>query len=265
MTHVRILISLGLLLGVATAARPDDTPAFKTVDFSKVERCLAKEPEYVASPLYALFLFGPKGDMKVWAVLDKSDLKLPYYDVVYLDRNADGDLTSPKERFQGKLNPKRARAGVSMWISTGDLAVLGTNVVHKNLRFATIPKTGRKGVWFSMDWRGTERVAGGSSQTGYDSTVWSETTAKAPILRPTAEGPLGFAIWGGPKKPVLRIGGETKLSFTVGNPGSGPDTLCYLSDKFLVPGKDRIFATLIAKDREGKKLEVRSEIRGKPC
>jgi len=265
MSPVRLLISLGLLLALAPAARPDDTPKFVPVDFAKVERRIAKEPKYVAPPLYALFLFGPKGEMRVWAVLDKSDAKLPYYDVVYLDKNADGNLTSPKERFQGKLNPKLARAGVSMWISTGNLTVKGTKEVHENLRFATIPKTGRKGVWFSMMWRGKERVAGGSARTGYDSTVWSPVAAKAPILRPTVAGPLGFAIWGGPSTPILAIGGETKISFMAGNPGSGQDTLCYVTDKFLTPGKDRIFATVIARDRKGKKIEARSEILGKPC
>ena len=44
-----------------------------------------------------------------------------------------------------------------------------------------------------------------------------------------------------------------------------PDTLCYLSDQFLIPGKDRIFATVIAKDREGRIIETRSEIKEKPC
>jgi hypothetical protein len=136
---------------------------------------------------------------------------------------------------------------------------------HENLLFATIPKKGRKGVWFSMMWRGREKVAGGSSKTGYDNTVWGPSATKAPILRPTVEGPLGFAIWGGPRKPKLRIGRDNRLSFIVGNPGSGPDTLCYVTDEFLVPGKDRIFATVIATDRKGKRLTARSEIRDKPC
>lgn len=260
-----ILLIVSLVVLLAPTARPDDKPAFETVDFSNVDRAIRKEPKYVAAPRYALFLFGRKGEMKVWAVLDKSDAKLPHYDVVYLDKNADGDLTAPKERFQGRLNPAGARAGVSMWISTGDLTVTGTDVVHRNLRFSTIPKKGRKGVWFSMMWRGKEKVAGGSSKTGFDSTVWADSAAKAPILRPTVEGPLGFAIWLGPKVPVLTIGGETKISFMVGNVGSGPDTLCYVSDKFLTPGKDRIFATVIARDGSGKKIEYRSEIKGDPC
>ena len=113
--------------------------------------------------------------------------------------------------------------------------------------------------------RGKEKVSGGSAQTGLDSTIWSATVAKAPVLRPTAEGPLSFAIWAGPKIPVLKIGGATRISFMVGNSGSGPDTLCYLDDEFLTPGKDRIFATVIAKDRRGRTVEARSEIKEKPC
>jgi hypothetical protein len=137
--------------------------------------------------------------------------------------------------------------------------------VHKTLKFSTVPKTGRKGIWFSMLWRGSEKVSGGSAKTGLDCTIWSPTVSKAPILRPTPEGPLAFAIFARPKTPVLRIGGETRISFMVGNRGSGPDTLCYLSDQFLIPGKDRIFATVIAKDREGRIIETRSEIKEKPC
>jgi hypothetical protein len=257
-----------LLLLLATPGWPDEVAGdrtFREVDFAKVERKIAKEPKYVASPLYALFLFGPKGETKVWAVLDKSEKKLAWYDVLYLDKNADGDLTDPKERFEGKYRQELARAGMAMTIHAGDLIVPGTKERMVSLRFSTIRKTGRKGIWFTMKWRGKETISGGSTKTGMDSTTWARSPAKAPILRPTAEGPLAFAIWGGPKVPVLRIGASTRLSFTVGNPGSGPDTLCYLDDKFLTPGKDRIFATLIAKDRKGKRIEVRSEIKEKPC
>jgi hypothetical protein len=247
-----------------TADKPTDR-TFAEVDFAKVDRKIAKEPKYVASPLYALFLFGPKGETKVWAVLDKSEKRLGWYDVLYFDRNADGDLTDPKECFRGKYRPEMARAGMAMTIPVGDFLVPGTNERMSAIRVSTIRKTGRKGIWFTMKWRGKETISGGSTKTGMDSTTWAKSPAKAPILRPTAEGPLSFAIWGGPKVPVLRIGASTRISFTVGNPGSGPDTLCYLDDKFLTPGKDRIFATLIAKDRKGKRIETRSEIKKKPC
>lgn len=268
---MKTLLTLATLLLFFPAAdewiTPEDekTPVFQDVDFEKIERKIEKEPVYVANPLYALFLFGPKAEARVWAVLDKSKPELEYYDVVYLDKDADGDLTEPGEKFTGEYSQRGARAGMAMTIRAGDLPVRDTDRVHRDLKFSTIVKTGRRGIWFTMLWCGKETVSGGATRTGMDSTCWGASPNLAPILRPTAEGPLSFAIWGGPPTPVLKIGTPTRLSFMVGNRGSKTDTLCYLSDKFLIPGKDRIFATVIAKDRNGKSIETRSEIREEPC
>jgi hypothetical protein len=62
------------------------------VDYTKTDRRLAKEPAYASkSPKYALLLFGREAKLRVWIVLDG--------DVVYLDRNGDGDLTAKGARF----------------------------------------------------------------------------------------------------------------------------------------------------------------------
>lgn len=62
------------------------------VDYDKLDRKLTKEPAYrTGKPRYALILFGPEARLEVWAVLDGETL--------YLDRNGDGDLTAPDERF----------------------------------------------------------------------------------------------------------------------------------------------------------------------
>ncbi len=48
------------------------------------------EPRYASTdPQYCLLLFGREADVRVWAVLDG--------DVLYLDRNGNGDLTDPGE------------------------------------------------------------------------------------------------------------------------------------------------------------------------
>jgi hypothetical protein len=266
-THFK-LITLFMLIPAAAgwiAQEEEKTPVFQVVDFEKIERKIANEPAYVANPLYALFLFGPKAEARVWAVLDKSKPELDYYDTLYLDKDADGDLTDTGEKFTGQYNERGARAGIAMTIKAGDLPVPGTDRVHRDLKFSTIAKTGRKGIWFTMLWCGKEVISGGATRTGMDSTCWAPSPGQAPILRPTAEGPLSFAIWGGPAKPILKISASTRLSFMIGNRGSGTDTLCYVSDKFLIPSKDRIFATVIAKDQKGRTIETRSEIRDEPC
>jgi hypothetical protein len=62
------------------------------VDYTKIDRRLAKEPAYASkSPQYALLLFGREAKLRIWIVLDG--------DVVYLDRNGDGDLTTKGARF----------------------------------------------------------------------------------------------------------------------------------------------------------------------
>jgi hypothetical protein len=60
-------------------------------DYSKVDRTIRKEPAYERSPKYALLLFGAEARLRVWVVLDG--------ETVYLERNADGDLTGKGNRF----------------------------------------------------------------------------------------------------------------------------------------------------------------------
>src|SRR5438874_2599001 len=56
-----------------------------------------KEPSYRHESRYALLVFGPKREQRVWMVLDGTTL--------YVDRNGNGDLTEPDER----LEPNGAR------------------------------------------------------------------------------------------------------------------------------------------------------------
>lgn len=60
-------------------------------DLGKIDRGIAKEPAYLTkAPRYALLVFGPEASHRVWLVLDGNTL--------YVDRNADGDLTGDRER-----------------------------------------------------------------------------------------------------------------------------------------------------------------------
>lgn len=62
-------------------------------DLTKIDRTIAKEPVYASKvPKYCLLVFGPEAKTRVWAVLDG--------DVLYVDRNANGDLTEPGERLE---------------------------------------------------------------------------------------------------------------------------------------------------------------------
>jgi RNA polymerase sigma factor (sigma-70 family) len=79
-----------------TAARPRDLPpAQREVGWDLTPPL--KEPKYRNEPRYALLVFGPKREQRVWMVLDGTAL--------YVDRNGDGDLTEPGERLEPD-NPK---------------------------------------------------------------------------------------------------------------------------------------------------------------
>ncbi len=78
------LAALGLLAGPAGA-----------VDLQQIDRSIRKEPVYQSKdPQYCLMVFGPEAAVRVWLVLDG--------DTLYVDRNGNGDLTEPGERFEAK-------------------------------------------------------------------------------------------------------------------------------------------------------------------
>ncbi len=64
-------------------------------DLSKVDRTIAKEPAYASkSPGYCLVVAGPEGKTRIWLVRDG--------DVMYVDRNGNGELTDEGEKIQPK-------------------------------------------------------------------------------------------------------------------------------------------------------------------
>jgi len=66
----------------------------EAADLSKIDRTIGKEPAYQSKPKYCLVVFGPEAKTRVWMVLDG--------DVLYVDRNANGDLTETGKRVAGK-------------------------------------------------------------------------------------------------------------------------------------------------------------------
>src|SRR5262245_43456246 len=69
--------------------------AARTADLAHIDRKIAKEPHYQGKPKYALAVFGPEAQSKVWLVSDGN--------LLYVDKNGNGDLTEAAERF---VSPK---------------------------------------------------------------------------------------------------------------------------------------------------------------
>jgi hypothetical protein len=249
--------ALGLLLPALTATASSGGE----VDFTRIDRSIGKQPRYVAKPLYALFLMDADGRSRHWAVLDKSKSDLPYYDVLYFDTTGNGDLTETSKRFVGKYDKALEPAGMGLTIRLGDLHVPGTRLVHKDFLISTTPKSTWKGIWFRMKWDGKTEVSGGYNRVGFDTTQFSPAPRTAPVLWPCPHAELSFGIWG-EANLALPIGEATHVNFLVGNWGSGPDTLCVVDERFLVSDKDRLFATVMAKDASGREVTERMQIKG---
>ena len=226
----------------------------------QIERKIAKEPKYVAAPRYALFVLDEAAKFKAWAVFDKSSADAEYYDVLYFDKNGDGDLTAPDERFVGKRDAKLAAAGLEMLIRVGDVKVPGTARVHEGLRFSTSPKGGRKGFWFDMSWYGATEVSGTYGPVGIDTAEFADSPAHAAIVTPDPNGVLSFGLW--MEGPVeLAIGQATHVSLIAGNPGVGPNALAAVDEKFLDLEKDELIATVVAQNAKGGLVETTTRIR----
>jgi hypothetical protein len=102
-----LLFAAAALLAGPTAAR--------AADLAKVDRTIKKEPAYGSQPRYCLLVFGPEAKTRVWLVQDG--------DVIYVDRNGNGDLTDEGE----KVAPKN-KEGVD--VRDGPLTHKGL-VVHR--------------------------------------------------------------------------------------------------------------------------------------
>jgi hypothetical protein len=59
-------------------------------DLTKIDRTIANEPDYKSHPKYCLLVFGPEAKTRVWLIRDG--------DILYVDRNGNGDLTEKGER-----------------------------------------------------------------------------------------------------------------------------------------------------------------------
>jgi len=86
MKNLRLVLALAaVVVGAVPAA---------AADLAKIDRTLVREPVYRFKPKYCLLVFGPEAKARVWLVLDG--------DVLYVDRNANGDLTEEGKRVVGK-------------------------------------------------------------------------------------------------------------------------------------------------------------------
>ena len=81
---MRHTLAIVMLTGFLVGLQPQAVP-----DLSKVDRTIVKEPSNLSQPGYCLMVFGPRAEVRIWMIKDGERL--------YVDRNANGDLTEPDE------------------------------------------------------------------------------------------------------------------------------------------------------------------------
>jgi hypothetical protein len=219
-------------------------------DLAKLDRSLKKEPAYVATqPLYGLAAFGPKAEVRVWMVLDKTKPDAEAYDVLHIDLDADGDLTGPGERLV-KGKDDRFHVGTFKDPATGaEHAAFSVRVTSE-----AEPKT----VMLSLRWRGQFKLGGGypeDPEAGY--MRLAVKPADAPVVWVHGDGPFRFQRWSGGK---LTVGEADDFKVFLGQPGRGPSSFC-AAQEHILPKDEFVKATLVYRDGMGREQLLVCELK----
>lgn len=220
----------------------------RPVDFAAVDRTLGKLPVLNAKqPLYALFLFGPHAETRVWAVLDASAAGVKGHDRLYLDLDGDQDLTEAGECIDAKsLDDESATFELARWRDPA------TGAVHTNVQVGWGPKR----MTYRMNWRGEDVTMGCYGPDADSYGQFGDSPKSAPILVPGWDRPLEFERW---FSGTLTRGKPTDFKVFIGNRGGGTGEFTCVEDDFL-PADEHPVATLIYTDTAGNEREIRSAL-----
>lgn len=240
------IFAAALLAALATAQ------AAEPPELARIERQIKRQPAYTAEkPLFGLYVFGPKAETHVWAVLDKSSAQNDQYDVLYFDRDGDGDLTEENEKIVGDID----EPGHGVTFSIGDFTDPLSKEVHTSLTLTRRPSDDGS-VMLNLHWQGHEVMRGGYAEDPGPYAQFASSIAEAPILWFDATGEFAFQPW--TMKKDLVIGGSSDVRVFLGHQGIGKNTFCAVSQDFLPRGVS-VLATLVYTDIEGRERQKLNE------
>lgn len=234
--------------GMLCAQTPEPAQAKRTeprpVDFAAVDRAIGVLPELRADkPLYALFLFGPHADKRVWAVLDRSTARLSGYDRLYLDLDADGDLTDDGECIEAEESSSaKAMFDIGTWRDPS------TGAMHEKVSITWTPKR----TSYRMMWRGEAITKGGYGPDSDSYGQFGSSSETAPVIVPGWDRPFEFERW---YSGELTRGRDNDFKVFIGNRGSETGQFSCVDDEFLPSGEYPV-ATLLYHDAGGVQHEV---------
>ena len=170
------------VLAIAAVAGSSALTLAEGVDLSRVDRSIRREPVWTSgNPQYCLFVVS--AERRVWFVVDADDL--------YMDINANGDLTDPGEKLPRlKMSiEERAKPGSdTLWripdIEGSQGEPLITNIrIYNDFNRRSVP--GAKYVQFDL----LNRHLG-----VFVRPTFADNPADAPILYPTGPHRLGVSV-----------------------------------------------------------------------
>ena len=225
---MRMLFLVSTLLVFGNTALPA-----RGSDLTKIDRTIAKEPAYqTKTPKYGLLVFGPEAKSRAWVVLDG--------DVLYVDRNCNGDLTEEGERLVIN-NPKRNDKKNA--VDSKSVVITDREGVKHQLTF----RLTRTGVGLVTRDHGSQYVG----STYRDDMMFADRPQDAPIVH--LNGPLTLLLVDPPQRWAP---GETvELVALFGTPGLGKGTFAYMIQGF--PSRPTAELEFPAKEPGGKPLVVK--------
>jgi hypothetical protein len=212
-------------------------------DLETIDRQIGSEPEYRGQPKYCLVVFGPEAGTRVWLVLDG--------DTLYVDRNANGDLTDDGDPLKPETRPGDKRpdypfAEIRMFPRIDQIATVADRkytrfeVGHTTIkpeftprnrhnrelkaRFEQDPTFTRAGITVYLDDNTQVQCV----------AEWADTAAQAPICR--IDGPLTMAPLA--RQELLRGDEPADVQFVVGFRGlaaDGPESSFAIIDYTTIP------------------------------
>ncbi len=237
---MRRSLVLALILSVYPCA------ALLAIDLAKIDRPAIKLPELRSGAAqYCLLVFGPDAAKRVWLVRDG--------DLLYVDRNGNGDLTEPGERVAADPKISKPKDGVYSFragvIPDGtsqhkDLDVNWFNIDHmKDSDPEIMERLTRdpafRGCWISLDvamadhhGTGIEgRVSHAAMLLDHRGLLeFAPRIEDAPVLH--FGGPWEVTMSG---KEIWRAGGSKDVYLVVGTPGVGPGTTVCIAYEKVIP------------------------------
>ena len=158
-------------------------------DLPKIDRTIAREPTYRNRPQYCLLVLGPQARTRVWLVQDGN--------VLYIDRNANGDLTEEGE--------------TATWNGPSCAAGYVPGAGGKSRHGVSLRKY-PSGMRLTVVYEGKRRYIAGDPDA--DPLLFADRPSEAPVVH--VGGPLAVQV-----SHYGLGGGETALRVRVGTPGLG--------------------------------------------